>query len=74
MVKASEKLNEITKTLAEAGVFDPLFEAREILREYADGAMFAELSDAAREAIEAGYPRNEVYRAKLKIADMFEDE
>ena len=34
----------------------------------------AELSDAAREAIEAGYPRNEVYRAKLKIADMFEDE
>lgn len=57
MVKASEKLNEITKTLAEAGVFDPLFEAREILREYADGAMFAELSDAAGTAVDAAVSR-----------------
>lgn len=32
------------------------------------------LSQAARAALEAGYPRNEVYRAKLRIADLFEDE
>lgn len=34
----------------------------------------AELSEAAREAQEAGYARNEVYRAKLRIAEMFEVE
>ena len=33
-----------------------------------------ELSEAAREAQDAGYARNEVYRAKLRIAEMFEDE
>ena len=32
------------------------------------------LSDAARAAQEAGYPRNEVYRAKLKIGELFEEE
>ncbi len=32
------------------------------------------LSQAAREAQEAGYGRNEVYRAKLRISDMFEAE
>ena len=32
----------------------------------------ADLARAAREAQDAGYARNEVYRAKLKIADMFE--
>ena len=32
------------------------------------------LSDAADAAIEAGYPRNEVYRARLRISDMFEDD
>lgn len=31
------------------------------------------LNDAAREALLEGYSRNEVYRAKLKIADLFED-
>ena len=31
------------------------------------------LSQAARQAHDAGYARNEVYRAKLKIADMFEE-
>ena len=31
------------------------------------------LAQAAREAQAAGYPRNEVYRARLRIADMFED-
>ena len=33
-----------------------------------------ELSEAAREAQGAGYARNEVYRAKLKIAQLFEEE
>lgn len=33
-----------------------------------------ELSEAAREAQDAGYARNEVYRAKLRIAEMFEEE
>ena len=28
---------------------------------------------AALAALEAGYPRNEVYRAKLKIGEMFEE-
>ena len=41
MVRYSEKLNEIKQTLASAGVFDPAFEAREILREYAGSAAFA---------------------------------
>lgn len=36
-------IQEITKALAQAGVFDPLFEAREILREYAgDGALMGD--------------------------------
>ena len=39
MVRESEKRAEITKTLASAGVFDPAFEAREVIREYA-GAVF----------------------------------
>ena len=34
----------------------------------------ASLSQAAREAQDAGYSRNEVYRAKLKIANMFDEE
>lgn len=33
----------------------------------------AELSEAARIALDAGCPRNEVYRAKLRIQEMFED-
>ncbi|MBQ8108716.1 MAG: 16S rRNA (cytidine(1402)-2'-O)-methyltransferase [Clostridia bacterium] len=32
------------------------------------------LRDAAEEALNAGYPRNAVYRAKLKISGMFEEE
>ena len=32
-----------------------------------------ELREAAAAALEAGYPRNEVYRAKLKIGEMFEE-
>ena len=34
----------------------------------------APLADAAREAQAAGYARNDIYRAKLRIADMFDDE
>lgn len=33
----------------------------------------AELRDAAQAALSEGYPRNDVYRAKLKIGDMFEE-
>ena len=32
----------------------------------------ADLREAATAAAEAGYARNEVYRAKLRIAEMFE--
>ena len=34
----------------------------------------ATLADAALKAPSAGYSRNEIYRAKLRIADMFDDE
>jgi 16S rRNA (cytidine1402-2'-O)-methyltransferase len=34
----------------------------------------ATLADAALKAQSAGYSRNEIYRAKLRIADMFDDE
>ena len=34
----------------------------------------ADLAQAARQAQDAGYPRNEVYRAKLRIGEMFEEE
>ena len=33
-----------------------------------------DLRDAVQAASEAGYPRNEVYRAKLKISELFEEE
>ena len=33
----------------------------------------ADLREAAAQALEDGYPRNEVYRAKLQIAEMFEE-
>ena len=33
-----------------------------------------EIAEAARKAMDAGCPRNEVYRARLKIQDMFEEE
>ncbi len=48
------KLREITATLASAGVFDPVFEAREILREYAGDAalMGGELTESALERID----------------------
>jgi len=36
-----------------------------------DGASIREAADAA---LETGYPRNEVYRAKLRIGEMFEEE
>lgn len=36
-----------------------------------DGAALREAADAA---LQADYPRNEVYRAKIKIQEMFEDE
>ena len=32
-----------------------------------------DLRDAAARAVEAGYPRNEVYRAKLRISELFEE-
>ena len=34
----------------------------------------ASISEAAQAALDAGCPRNEVYKAKLKIQDMFEEE
>lgn len=34
----------------------------------------ASISEAAQRAMDAGLPRNEVYKAKLKIQDMFEEE
>ena len=34
----------------------------------------ASIADAAQAAMDAGCPRNEVYKAKLKIQDMFEEE
>ena len=34
----------------------------------------ASISDAAQAAMDAGCPRNEVYKAKLRIQDMFEEE
>lgn len=34
----------------------------------------ASVSEAAQAALDAGCPRNEVYKAKLKIQDMFEEE
>ena len=33
----------------------------------------AEISEAVDAALDGGYPRNEVYRAKVKIKDMFEE-
>ena len=32
------------------------------------------IAEAAQAAIDSGCPRNEVYRARLKIQDMFEEE
>ncbi len=34
----------------------------------------AEIREAADAAMESGYPRNEVYKAKIQISEMFEDE
>ena len=34
----------------------------------------ASIAEAAQYALDAGLPRNEVYKAKLKIQDMFEEE
>ena len=34
----------------------------------------ASIAEAAQKAIDSGCPRNEVYKAKLKIQDMFEEE
>ena len=48
---------------ADAGAF--------MLGQILDGAS---IRDCAQAALEAGYPRNEVYRAKLKIEALFEDE
>ena len=32
------------------------------------------IAEAAQSALDAGCPRNEVYRAKLRIQEMFEEE
>ena len=52
-------IQEITKALAGAGVFDPLFEAREILREYAGpSALMGEpLTDAQKKAVDEAVSR-----------------
>ena len=42
-----------------------------MLERMLDGATLAQ---ASRQAQDAGYPRNEVYRAKLRIGEMFEEE
>ena len=60
MVSAREKLHSITKTLASgAGVFDPAFEAREIIREYAGDAAIlgGGLDDPQTELIDAAVSR-----------------
>ena len=59
MVRYSEKLNEIKQTLASAGVFDPVFEAREILREYAgeSAALVGELPAEVRAAVDGAVSR-----------------
>lgn len=59
MVRAAEKMNEIRKTLASAGVFDPAFEAREILREYAGEAALTGggLTDGELSAMDAAVSR-----------------
>ena len=57
MVRYSEKLNEIRETLASAGVFDPAFEAREILREYAGSAAFGCITEEALAHIETAVSR-----------------
>jgi len=53
MVSAAKKITDISKTLAsEAGVFDPAFEAREIVREYAgDSAVFGGMLDEKQEKL-----------------------
>jgi 16S rRNA (cytidine1402-2'-O)-methyltransferase len=55
---------------ASAPVEKPPVEAWMLAR-MLDGAALAEAAEAAQAA---GYTRNEVYRAKLRIADMFEEE
>lgn len=61
MVSAIEKMNEIRKTLADAGVFDADFEAGEILREYAGIApqlcRGADIDENAVSAINAAVSR-----------------
>ena len=54
-----EKLREITSTLASAGVFDPVFEAREIIREYAGASalMTGEVREEALPVIDAAVKR-----------------
>ena len=42
MVSAREKFRDIRKALASAGVFDPDFEAREIIKEYVGTPLFAD--------------------------------
>ena len=57
MVRYSEKFNEIRETLASAGVFDPAFEAREILREYAGCASFDSIPDEALSPVDIAVSR-----------------
>ena len=55
---------------AQAAMEKPPAEAWMLAR-MLDGAALAEAAEAAQAA---GYARNEIYRAKLRIADMFDDE
>lgn len=59
MVSPRRLIKEITSTLADAGVFDPVFEAREIVREYAGETAFVqdELGDDETAAINRAVSR-----------------
>ena len=61
---------ETTPDTAQAAMEKPPAEAWMLAR-MLDGAALAEAAEAAQAA---GYARNEIYRAKLRIADMFDDE
>ena len=59
MVSGADKLRTIRKALAEAGVFDPAFEAKEIIREYTGRPMplTGDINEAEETAIDEAVSR-----------------
>ena len=79
MLKANPSVEKGEYCLAaDISMLPPMEEP--VRRVRADAWMLAQLLDgltlaeAAANAAEAGYPRNEIYRAKLKIGEMFDEE